>query len=434
MKRAKSPLFRFIPVVLLMSLLLIACGDETTPQSQVNQGKVLTPAAGANSQATLTPDSSGKLAPVVGANGQITVLAPTPTGANMPGLFVWVSSNNIWIGGANSQAAPVSQSKLGGKAITKVEPLAQAISPALSPDGAQVVYAYSPEPQGTAGNIVIGQDIWLYDLKASNAKMVIKRDEPQTFLDEPIFSADGKFIYFSFRTPQRDAKNVVTGEKIGIDRFEVATGKRERLTEDARYPAPTPDGKSVVYVGTDASGGTYETTLKILDLTTKQSKTLLERSSGFLGYYAPRLSPSGDLIVFSAVGGPDTIVQDPNAALSGQNAAPAATPTPTKASASRDNIGLALLNFIAPGAINSNPLKATAMHGVPYDVWTVRPDGSNVKRVTSLFEDQPVAAWSKDGKRIAFIAGLGLYLVDVDGKNLTKLSDTGAHGGFDWRE
>lgn len=422
---AKRYFIRLVPVLLLLSLLLVACGGDNTATSSV------TNPLGQGAPGGTTPDSSGKLAPVVGANGQITVLAPTPTGTNMPGLFVWVNSNNIWISGANSQGTPFTSKNLGGKALTKVEPLAQATSPTLSPDSSQVVYAYSPEPQGTAGNIVIGQDIWIYDLKANSAKMVIKRDEPQTFLDEPIFSADGKFIYFSYRTPVRDQKNIVTGEKIGIDRFEVATAKREHLTEDARYPAPSPDGKSVVYVGTDASGGTYETTLKVLDIATKQSKTLLDRDSAFLGYYAPRYSPDGSLIAFSAVGGPDTMVPDPNAALPGQNVAPAPAPTPTKTGAGQNNGGLAMLGLLVPPETNN---KAKAAHGVPFDVWTIKPDGSNVKRITTLFEDQPIPAWSKDGKQIAFLAGLGLYIVDADGKNLSKKADTGAHGGFDWRE
>ncbi len=441
----KQLIFRLMPLFILSSLLLIACGENAPAATSANPAQpnvALTPAPGqgqpnpqvnANSAAaTLT--AGGKVGPITGADGQITVIAPPATGGTIPGLFTWVSQNNIWIGGTKSQAGPVTPDTLGGKAITKVAPLAQAISPNISPDASQVAYGYSPEPEGTPGNIVIGQDIWIYDLKANSAKMVIKRDEPQTFLDEPIWSADSKYLYFSYRTPVRNAKNVVTGEKIGIDRLELASGTREKLFEDGRYPAPLPDGKSIVYIGTDASGGSYETELKSYDIATKKSKTLLNRNSGFLSYYVPRPSPNGDMIVFAAAGGPDLSVVNP--AGPGQpGPLPGATTGAGQnplASALFNNLGVGIVGG-RPQMISQNRQNSASYHGLPFDLWLVKPDGTNVRRLTTLFEDQPVPAWSKDGKQIMFVAGLGLYTVDADGKNLVKKSDKGAHGGFDWK-
>jgi Tol biopolymer transport system component len=219
----------------------------------------------------------------------------------------------------------------------------------------------------------------------------------------------------------------VIGEKIGIDRFELATSTRQPLIEDARYPAPTPDGKSMVYIATDASGGTYDTALKLLDIATKQSKSLLDKNSGFLSYFAPRPSPDGKLIVFSGVGGPDLIPPDPNAPL----------PSPTLTGAGRDGLGATLLKSLEPGMVSSHPLslyRNVATHGVPFDLWLVKLDGSGLSRLTSLFEDQPIPVWSKDGKQVAFMAGFGLYIIDLDSKKLIKKSDKGVHGGFDWRE
>lgn len=410
--------------------MLVACGGNSTVAPVSSGNSTTRPASGQQPPGVAPTQASGVVAPLTGADGQITVIAPPASGGNLPGVFTWVNGNNIWLGGANSQTPPITANSLGGKQITKASPLAQAVSPSLSPDGSQLVYAYSPEPEGSPGNIVIGQDIWLYDLKSNQSKMLIQRDEPQTFLDDPIWSADGKYIYFDYRTPSRDQKGVVVGEKIGIDRFEIATSNRERLLGDARYPAPMADGKSVVYVATDASGGTYDTDLRVLDLATKQSKALLNKNQNFIQYYVPRPSPGGDWIVFSAVGGPDTAV-DPNAAVPVQ---PNPAPTPTKAAVTKDGPGLALLNSFAPSLLGSGMTKGVAAHGLPYDLWLIKPDGSNVHRLTTLFEDQPVPAWSKNGKQVTFLAGLGLYTIDVDGKNLVKRSDKGSHGGFDWRE
>jgi Tol biopolymer transport system component len=77
---------------------------------------------------------------------------------------------------------------------------------------------------------------------------------------------------------------------------------------------------------------------------------------------------------------------------------------------------------------------APAAHGLPYDLWLVKPDGSGLKRLTTLFEDHTMPAWSNDGKKITFLTGLALYTIDADGKNLVKKSDRGGQqAGFVWR-
>jgi hypothetical protein len=114
---------------------------------------------------------------------------------------------------------------------------------------------------------------------------------------------------------------------------------------------------------------------------------------------------------------------------------PGATPGAGKnpiAEALFNNAGMGILGG-KPQALKQNSQNSANFHGLPFDLWLVKPDGTNVRRLTTLFEDQPVPAWSKDGKQIIFIAGLGLYSIDADGKNLAKKSDKGAHGGFDWK-
>jgi hypothetical protein len=75
-----------------------------------------------------------------------------------------------------------------------------------------------------------------------------------------------------------------------------------------------------------------------------------------------------------------------------------------------------------------------AAHGLPYDLWLIKPDGSGLRRLTALFEDQPVPIWTKDGKKVVFLAGLGLYTLDVGSASISKNSDEGSHEGFDYRE
>jgi Tol biopolymer transport system component len=431
----KNKLFTGIfAIFLMLGLLLAACGEETrtapaqntapnSPVSNIN----LTPGANPPSNATLNPAQPPTLAgprPQVGTDGQITVVAPPATGINVPGVFFWVNQNNIWQGGSDTKdGKALSPKDLGGKQLTRTSPLALAKSPALSPDGTRVAYAYSPEPEGTPPNIVIGQDIYVIDLKTNANTLLVKRDEPLTFLDNPAWSADGKFLFFDSRTPKRDARGQITGEDLFINRIELESGKREQLAKDGREPAPLPDGSAVTFVSVNASTGTYETALKLVDVKTKQVRNLFTPQMGFLGVYMPRPAPDGQTIVFSAPGGPDNAFTQP-----GQPGAPLPiNPTPKSGS-----IGgtLGMIGFIGLSGKTADVKK----HGLPYDLWIIKTDGTGLRRVTTLFEDQPMPAWSSDGSKIVFLAGQGFYTVNTDGTNLTKLSNIGGHGGFVWRE
>ncbi len=415
-KKLNQKLFaRFLLITVLIAGLLTACGDETGSTAAPAPPKTGFAGSGSNSSGTV----AGGTGPLYGANGQITVIAPPATGENIPGQIFFVKDNNIWQGGAGTAGVPpVTAKELGGKQLTKSLSLALAKSPAISPDGLKLAYAYSPEPEGTGTNIVIGQDIYTLDLKSSANTLIIKRDEPSAFLDNPYWSADGKYIYFDARVPKRDQAGTVIGEFISINRFEIATAKREKLQEDAREPVPTPDGKQVVFVGVNASTGTYEANLKLYDLSTRQTKNLTDPdpNKGFVFVYMPRLSPDGQQIAFSAIGGPDFNFNPP-----------ASTPTPQS---SRIN---SPLNF---GALMQISLKQLAppAHGLPYDLWLIKPDGTGLKRLTQLYEDHTMPAWSSDSKKIAFLTGLALYTIDADGKNLSKKSDRGApQAGFAWK-
>jgi Tol biopolymer transport system component len=63
---------------------------------------------------------------------------------------------------------------------------------------------------------------------------------------------------------------------------------------------------------------------------------------------------------------------------------------------------------------------------VPAALFTIRPDGSGLRRLTKLPGTQDWAAWSPDGKEIVFDwmteFGNGLYLIRPDGTHLRRLS------------
>jgi len=72
--------------------------------------------------------------------------------------------------------------------------------------------------------------------------------------------------------------------------------------------------------------------------------------------------------------------------------------------------------------------------GPPDSLWLMRPDGTGLRQLSSL-HGGGVPAWSPDGKRIAFLAeGIGgdsdLYLIDADGNDLQKITDTPSDESF----
>jgi Tol biopolymer transport system component len=76
--------------------------------------------------------------------------------------------------------------------------------------------------------------------------------------------------------------------------------------------------------------------------------------------------------------------------------------------------------------------RAPPQHGPPWDVWLVRPDGSGLRRLTRLAEDECTLAWSPDGRWLALNGGLALWLVRVDGSQPPWPLGEAGYGRIDW--
>ena len=58
------------------------------------------------------------------------------------------------------------------------------------------------------------------------------------------------------------------------------------------------------------------------------------------------------------------------------------------------------------------------------DILTINPDGSGIVNLTNNPQRESTPAWSPDGQRIAYSRG-GLWVMDADGSNQTRLTDSG---------
>ena len=99
-------------------------------------------------------------------------------------------------------------------------------------------------------------EIWLYHVSGGNGVQLVKRpsEAHQKELGEPIFSADGEYIYYS--------QNVTSGstfiyaqdsntDLFNIKRYEMATGEIETAVSGAGgavRAAPSPDGRYIAFV------------------------------------------------------------------------------------------------------------------------------------------------------------------------------------------
>jgi Tol biopolymer transport system component len=171
--------------------------------------------------------------------------------------------------------------------------------------------------------------------------------------------------------------------------------------QDARMSAESPDGKRIAFMRFNFD--TFSASLWVSDIDGQNAKNIMN-DDVFLIISAPRWSPDGTQILFAA-SGPNT------RPLPGIDSLRTCEPV--------------ILCFFA---------KPAYADGLPWDLWTVTPDGSKFARLTEIGADSPSYAWSADGQQIAIFDTSGQYLLDVATKVVSQLNRNGGHGAFDWQQ
>jgi TolB protein len=310
--------------------------------------------------------------------------AATPTSALNPKVLPTVTASPVTghlllVHGGN--AFDFDLATLRETQLSHFNPNVFLTTPALSPDRRQLAYTFYVMPSDPKD--LGGSDLYVSNADTSAPRQIRAHPRSGASFEEPSWSADGNAIFATVReSGSGTGSDVVTINQVGVK-----DGEMKPVVSNAQSPSASPDGKHLAYLTRDANGVVSHLLIAGPD---GSSPRELAADAKFTMVRAPRFSPDGNSLAFAAVGGP--------------------TPPPTRTAS--------LFVGVAEA------------HGTPWEIWTIRPDGTNLHRLTDEQEDSPTPAWSPDGRWIAFAGEIGTYLVDAAGRKTLCLTTIVSAGGL----
>jgi Tol biopolymer transport system component len=358
---------------LIFALIVCSCSIEINQTTQVSPSPVIeeTPAA-------VPTDSL-----------PTTQIPVTWSHLNLTGKLVYISSRN----NDNLVVSNVQMLDLMTGDISTLFSVSDAwiYYATLSPDAKILVMSYAPPaPANTPSTRIL----YLLPLDAAT--------EPQPLFTPPTaddrytqveWSPDGMYIYFV----HYDNKIRLPGQLdpvYHIFRMRYPDGPSEEIATNAFWPRISPDSSQLVYITIDPDTGRNDLFLANADGSNPRQVAFTgPGTEGIID--APIFSPDGQSILISV---------------------------PSPAQSYQPNL---LERFMG--------IQVAKAHDVPSDWWSVPISGGAPTQLTNIQTINLFASISPDQQHVASLSGDGIFVMNLDGSNLTQLvSDPGVHGTVRW--
>jgi len=261
----------------------------------------------------------------------------------------------------------------------------------VSPDAKQLVMSYIPPAQSGP---VLNRALYILPLDASvPPQMLFPAPTPDDHYVQAEWSPDGKYIYYAhYNNTDQPAGQPYPA--YDIFRMAYPNGGHEKIADHAFWPRLSSDSTNLVYVSLDPVNGRNELFQANADGSNPQRVA-------FSGPWIPDIM---DAPIYSPDGG--------------------------------------FILFSAPGPIQSYQpkwfdklmgIQIVKAHNVPSDWWRVPVSGGAPTRLTQIQSINLFASISSDKKHVASLSGEGIFVMELDGSNLTRLLfDPGVSGTVSW--
>jgi Tol biopolymer transport system component len=361
---------RFWLQILICVLVACGCSVEVSP-------------VGETPQVEQTPLISST------ANIPVTQVPVTWAHLNLSGRLVYLTS--AMQGDKLTSSIQMLDLATGGLSTILNIPSAWVYYATVSPAGKMLVMSYAP-PQGSSSSS--SRSLYILPIDASTEPELLF--PPPTTSDrytQAEWSPDGKSIYYvHYNQEERPPGQFY--EDFDIYQLTYPEGEHTRILEHAFWPRVSPDSSRLVYVSLDPESGLNELFIANADGSQPQPVPLSGAQPPQI-IDAPIFSPDGQSILFSAP--PPIQSRQPN-----------------------------FLERLAG-------IQIANAHNVPSDWWSVPITGGVPTRLTNLQTINLFASISPDQQHLASLSGEGIFIMDLDGSNLTQLvSDPGVHGTISW--
>lgn len=160
----------------------------------------------------------------------------SPDGKQIAFISDRAGGDNIWLMNADGT---------NRRALTK-ETFRLLSAPYWSPDGDWII----ARKHFTNTRSLGAGEVWMYNIRGGTGVQLTQKTSDTSDVNEPAFSPDGRWVYYSYSGPF-DYNKDPNGGIFQISRYDRHTGINEPVTTQGGggvRPIPSPDGKSLAYV------------------------------------------------------------------------------------------------------------------------------------------------------------------------------------------